>query len=88
MKKIIHVNRHNIAANKANADTEKPVFTVKTYKENHVGNRVVLRSKNGGVLATFVYRPEKPLPCGAVAWLETHQDTDVEVGPDGLVVTV
>jgi len=88
MKKIIHVNRHNIAANKKNGNTELPVFTVKTYKENHRGNRVVLRNKEGGVLATFVYRPEKPLSCGAVAWLETRQDTDVEVGPDGLVVIV
>jgi hypothetical protein len=88
MKKIIHVNRHNIAANKRNGDTDQPVFTVKTYKSNDRANRVQLHDKEGRMVGEFVYRPDKPLPCGAVAWFETKADVDVHTGPDGLVITV
>lgn len=87
MKKIIHVNRHNIAANKKHG-TDKPVFTVKTYKKNTTGQRVRLLDDAGRVLATFVYRPGKPLSCGAVAWLETALDVEVDTGVDGLGVIV
>ena len=66
MIKRIHVNRHNIAYNKKHG-TDRPVFTVKTYKSNTKTNTVDIV---GG--ARFVYRPNKPLPCGAVAWVETE----------------
>ena len=65
MIKRIHVNRHNIAYNKKHG-TRRPVFTVKTYKSNTKTNRI--RCPDG---VTLVYQPNKPLPCGAVAWLET-----------------
>ena len=66
MKKRIHVNRHNVAYNKKHG-TKRPVFTVKTYKDNIKSNSVRCA---GGV--TLVYQPDKPLACGAVAWMETE----------------
>ncbi len=77
MKKVIHVNRHNIAANKKAGNANKPVFTVKTYMDNRRGNGVRLLDKDGREIARFVYRPEKPLACGAVAWLETSAEVVV-----------
>ena len=65
MIKRIHVNRHHIAYNKKHG-TDRHVFTVKTYKSNTTTNSV---NVVGNV--KLVYRPDKPLPCGAVAWMET-----------------
>jgi len=65
MKTVIHVNRHHIAANKKDGGVRK-VFTAKDYKQNRKGNSVWVDGK-----ASFVYRPGHPLPCGAVAWVET-----------------
>ena len=76
MIKRIHVNRHNIAYNKKHG-TNRPVFTVKTYKDNIKTNRVRCA---GGV--TLVYQPDKPLPCGAVAWMETTGPVIVDVPTD------
>jgi hypothetical protein len=66
MIKRIHVNRHNVAYNKKHG-THRPVFTVKTYKSNTKMNYV---NCPDGV--KLVYRPDKPLACGAVAWMETE----------------
>ena len=66
MLKRIHVNRHNVAYNRKHG-TRRPVFTVKTYKSNTKTNRI--RCPDG---VTLVYRPDKPLPCGAVALMETE----------------
>ena len=73
MLKRIHVNRHNIAYNKKHG-TNRPVFTVKTYKSNTKTNRV--KCPDG---VTLVYQPDKPLPCGAVAWMETEGDVIVDL---------
>lgn len=72
MRTIIHVNRHNIAYNRKHG-SEKPVFTVKTYRENRKGNSVVVCGP-----ARFVYSPDKPLKCGAVAWVETESKVEVQ----------
>ena len=76
MLKRIHVNRHNIAYNKKHG-THRPVFTVKTYKSNTKTNRV--KCPDG---VTLVYQPDKPLPCGAVAWMETKGRAYVELPND------
>ncbi len=79
MKKRIHVNRHNIAWNKKHAtkwDDERPPFTVKTYKRNYRSFYVEILGK-----VELVYNPDKPLSCGAVAWMET--DDAVIVWYDG-----
>lgn len=76
MKHRIHVNRHNIAANRRNG-TSLPVFTAKNYTENRRGSSVVILHE-GVEVARFVYSPERPLSCGAVAWVETDQEVRVD----------
>lgn len=76
MKTVLHVNMHNIKANAKGA--ELPVLTVKDYKQNRKGNRAVIRDKDGNEVARLVYRPYKPLPCGAKVWIETQLEVEVE----------
>lgn len=68
MKKRIHVNQHNIKANKKHG-SNLPVLTVKTYKSNHKVNHVHIDGPS-----TLVYEPDNPLPCGAHVWIETDSD--------------
>ncbi len=68
MKKRIHVNQHNIRANgKDNGD--RPVITVKTYKDNRYCNQVEILGES-----KVLYSPDKPLACGAKVWIETDSD--------------
>ena len=74
MKTIVHVNQHNIKANaKGDGATlgRKPVLTVKTYKDNRKGNIAGVYDPDDNLIGKFVYRPEKPLSCGAKVWFET-----------------
>jgi hypothetical protein len=77
MKTQIHVNRHHIAFNRKHKRTIFPVFSVKNYKANIKGNKVKIHDKDGSVIATFIYRPRNPLPCGAAAWVETNNKVTV-----------
>jgi hypothetical protein len=76
--KRIHVNRHNIAYNKRHKDdpdfVERMPFTVKTYKDNYKLDYVECLDR-----VRLVYSPDKPLPCGAVAWMETEGDVIVDL---------
>ena len=79
MKKIIHVNQHKIRFNTKHG-TDEPVLTVKTYKENNYAHEAILKTKDGGELARVIYRPHKPLSCGARVWIEINTNTiDVEL---------
>jgi len=74
MKTRIHVNQHNI---KANAKAElvsdlKPVITAKTYKGNTLGHEAIINGPS-----RVVYRPNKPLSCGAKVWIETKSEVIV-----------
>ena len=69
--KRIHVNQQVIKANRKNGTT-LPVITTKTYKENAYGHEVKI---NGP--CTIVYRPNKPLSCGAQVWIETKEEVTV-----------
>lgn len=71
MKKIIHVNQHYIKANRKDGGN-RPVITCKTYKSNDYGHEVIV---NGP--CKIIYRPEKPLSCGAHVWIETQADVEV-----------
>lgn len=73
MKTIIHVNRHRIAANKKTG-LNLPVITAKTYKKNQYGNEVII---NGP--CRLVYRPDKPLSCGATVYIIVEDGVEVEV---------
>lgn len=65
--KRIHVNQHRIKANKKNS-TDLPVITTKTYKENAYGHEVIIDGP-----CRIIYRPDKPLSCGATVWIETQE---------------
>jgi len=72
MKSVIHVNRHNIAANKKDGGN-RPVFTVKDYLMNRKGNSVTVDGE-----VEFIYDSENPLKCGAVAWAQTKAEVIVK----------
>lgn len=72
MKKIIHVNQHNIRANKDGKN--RPVITCKTYKSNDYANEVIIYGQDGLPAAKLVYSPDKPLNCGAKVWIETSNE--------------
>lgn len=72
MKKRIHVNQHNIRAN-AKDGGRRPVVTVKTYKDNYYGHEVTINGPS-----KVVYRPDKPLSCGAKVWVETSALVQVD----------
>jgi hypothetical protein len=72
MKKRIHVNQHVIRSNKKNKEN-KPVLTVKTYQDNTYGHEVNILGNS-----KVVYRPDKPLSCGAKVWIETDAEVVVK----------
>ncbi len=73
MKTIIHVNQHNIKANRKNpADAPLPVLTVKTYKDNRYAHEVKIHGES-----SIVYSPDKPLSCGAHVWIQTEAEVEI-----------
>lgn len=74
--KRIHVNQHIIRRNRTTGERE-PVLTVKDGKTNRYASTVAIM--HGGVeVARVVYRPDKPLSCGAVCWIETREDVELD----------
>ena len=63
--KRIHVNMHKIKANKKHG-TNDPVITIKTSKSNTYAHEVSILGPS-----KVVYKPNKPLSCGARVWIET-----------------
>ena len=76
MKKTIHINQHKIKSNRKH-DMCEPVITCKTYKDNQYGHEVEILDTQGNVVAKVIYRPEKPLSCGAHVWLETYNEVNI-----------
>ena len=70
MKTKIHINQHHIKANQKGNDL--PVITVKDYQNNRKTNSATILSDDGTEVATIIYSPDKPLPCGAKVWIETE----------------
>ena len=68
MKTVIHVNQHAIRSNAKHGKNE-PVLTVKTYKSNDYAHEVDIHGPS-----KVVYRPDKPLSCGARVWIETQAE--------------
>jgi len=77
MKTIIHVNQHVIKRNRKHG-TNEPCLTVKTYKDNRYTSSAIIHDKDGEEVARIVYRPHKPLSCGAHCWIETQNQVSVE----------
>jgi hypothetical protein len=61
----IHVNQHNVRDNQKDG-TNLPIVTVKKGKQNVYGHVVEVEGPS-----VVVYRPGKPLNCGARVWIET-----------------
>lgn len=75
IKRVV-VNKHVVKANLKN-DARDPVLSVQQSDSITYGNRVDIIHK-GEVVATLMYRPEKPLKCGASVWLECRCDVEVD----------
>jgi len=75
MRTIIHVNQHKIRSN-AKHGGDEPVLTVKTYKTNDYAHQVKIVDQQGHEVARVVYRPDKPLSCGAKCWIETSLEVE------------
>jgi len=75
VKTIIHVNQHIIKANRKNQATDA-VLTVKTYKSNTYAHEAIIRDDNGVEVARVIYRPDRPLSCGAHVWIETQLEVE------------
>ena len=71
--KRIHINQHNIKHN-TKTGGNKPVITVKTYKDNNYCHELDILDKDGKIIATLKYSPDKPLSCGAKVWIETRNE--------------
>ena len=70
----IHINRHKIDANRKTGARD-PVITVKQGRRNTYGDTVKILGPS-----QVVYRPDKPLDCGAKVWIETEAEVIVEQG--------
>ena len=68
MKTIIHVNQHKVKRNAKTGERE-PVLTCKTYKSNDYAHEVMIAGP-----CRIIYRPDKPLSCGARVWIETESE--------------
>jgi len=78
MKTIIHVNQHRIRSNTKNKVSE-PVLTVKTYRTNQYASEVSILGHDGLEAARIIYRPHKPLSCGARCWIEVPDHNQVTI---------
>lgn len=72
MKRIIHINQHVIKANRKNNETNPPI-TCKTYKDTVYGMSVKFTGNS-----RVIYRPDKPLSCGAHVWIESDHEVLIE----------
>jgi hypothetical protein len=80
MKTIIHINQHEIKAN--NKDNgNRPVITCKTYKSNTYAHEAIIYGQDGKEAARVVYSQNKPLSCGAKAWVETKNKVETIATP-------
>jgi|TARA_R100001086_G_scaffold209767_1_gene125569 hypothetical protein len=72
LKTRIHVNQHVIKANRKNKENN-PVITVKNSRSNTYGHTVKIDGQ-----CEVIYRPDKPLSCGAHVWIETKGKVEVD----------
>jgi hypothetical protein len=71
---IIHVNSHTIRANqKLPVNERKPPLSIRRTRSAKAEAVwwADIHDKDGKIVATVTYQPEKPLSCGARVWIET-----------------
>lgn len=66
--KRIHVDKHVIASNLKNNEDNPPI-TIQTSKGPHKAREVYVYGNS-----YTIYRPKKPLKCGARLWTETYAE--------------
>lgn len=71
MKKIIHINR-NIIQQNAKRGEQKPVCRVQQGNSVRYCMEVLINGPS-----RMVYRPDRPLSCGAKLWIETESDVEL-----------
>lgn len=76
--KRIHVNQHVIRANRKTGGGEPPL-RIKLSDANIAASEITI---NGP--AKVVYRPERPLACGARVWIETRSSVTAQAR-EGLI---
>jgi len=74
---IIHVNQHVIRRNGKTGE-RNPTLTVKQGKRNRYAQEVIIEGPS-----RVVYRPDKPLSCGAKVWIATESPVTL-VGERGV----
>lgn len=74
--KRIHVNQHNIRANQKDGGNRLAI-TVKTARHNYKANTVEIHGPS-----RVMYRPDKPMNCGARVWIYTIAELSLEGGDD------
>lgn len=72
MPTVIHVNQHVLRSNRKTGARE-PALTLKRGRHGRSVpvHEAVARDRDGHEVFRVVYRPDDPLPCGAVCWVET-----------------
>jgi hypothetical protein len=45
-------------------------------KSNTYAHEAIIKDADGNEVAKVVYRPDKPLSCGAHVWIETQLDVE------------
>lgn len=73
MKSAIHINQHVIRKNNKTGE-RNPVITCKSGKSNEYGHEAIIFDLLGNEVARVVYRPDKPLSCGAKVWVEVKSE--------------
>jgi hypothetical protein len=68
MKTIIHVDQHILKRNRTTGSRDA-ALTVKTGKMNVRAYQAIITGPS-----CVIYRPEKPLGCGATVWIETRAE--------------
>jgi len=63
---------HKIRYNKKHG-TNDPVLTVKTSHSNRYAHNIEILGPS-----KVIYRPEKPLSCGARVWIETDSEVNLK----------
>lgn len=79
MRTVLHVNQHKIKKNNKTGE-RVPVLSVKTYKSNTYCHEAVIYGQDGLPAAKLIYRPDKPLSCGARVWIETETEVHCITG--------
>jgi hypothetical protein len=66
--KRIHVNQYIIRSNKKNGTNDPPITIRESGQTRRVNEVLILGPSK------LVYRPDKPLSCGARIWIETKSN--------------